>query len=482
MKLNKFEKDRIEYKAAKDGTPKTIYKTISAYSNTEGGLIVLGITQKDNKLIEHGVKNPQQMVDDIVSTVTQKYNFCPVFIPEIIEENSKYFIKIEVQEASRFEKPIYDKEKGLLKGGFKRIGGSDIHLTEYDLRRFYQDRMTSPDATPVKGCSINDLDERTVSIYKNRRKLKREGAPETDLDIEDLLQAYNLLSDGIPNIAGLLLFGKESEIKRRFPHFRVDIIRIKGTEWGKDRDPFLSVDLIGNLIYLRAQIVDHLDRFFLTPFKLDQELSRIDVDPFKNALREATTNLLMHQNYFHHSPSQIIIYNDRIEFRNPGYSLKDPEKFNIPGSEIRNSLIAPVFYDLGWAETKGTGIRTQILALKDLGYPEVQWVNSKQDDNFSLIFPYPIEQVTPQATGQATEHVTGQATGQAELDDRLAKVLKFCETPHSLKEIMEFLDLSHREHFMDEILNPLLENKYLRRTVPDKPKSPKQKYVTVKEK
>ncbi|MBF0280925.1 MAG: AAA family ATPase, partial [SAR324 cluster bacterium] len=84
------------------------------------------------------------------------------------------------------------------------------------------------------------------------------------------------------------------------------------------------------------------------------------------------------------------------------------------------------------------------------------------------------EQVTEQATEQATEQVTEQA-------DRNRKIFDFCEVPRSANEIMVHLQLTHREYFRSEILKPLLEGGLLQPTIPDKPKSPKQKYQTVKE-
>ena len=85
-----------------------------------------------------------------------------------------------------------------------------------------------------------------------------------------------------------------------------------------------------------------------------------------------------------------------------------------------------------------------------------------------LVLPY--EEDFDQATGQAT----GQATDQAEA------LLGFCVIPRSTKEMMQYLSLSHRENFRDTLLLPLMASGKLTPTIPDKPSSPKQRYIAVK--
>jgi len=416
----------IEYKLCKSELSKDLWETISAYSNEGGGVILLGYEKIRDKYAPVGIENPSKMLDDFTSLVGQKFNYPPIIKAEILEDQDKPIIIIDVKEAPKHQKPIYIKDAGPIKGGFKRVGATDIRLADSDIARYYQERSGSIDAQLIPDTKLEDVDTKTIESFRNLRKLIKPDAPELLFNNSELLKAYDLLaSDGNSiNVAGMLLFGQEREIKRHFPAMRLDIIRIKGTEWGKDRDTFLSRDLRGNLLSLWSSALDLLDRFFLIPFKLNERMMRNEETAHRKALREALTNLLMHQNYFHYSPAQVRVYNDRVEFYNPGYSLKDPAQFDFPGSKLRNPLIAAVFYDIGWAEAKGTGINTTKERLQVEGYALPEFANDMKGDTFTLILGNPEEFLTSKVT-QEVDVYSEEHMRSVGLNERQMKAIEF---------------------------------------------------------
>ena len=74
-----------------------------------------------------------------------------------------------------------------------------------------------------------------------------------------------------------------------------------------------------------------------------------------------------------------------------------------------------------------------------------------------------------------TPQVTPQATPQ---DEREKKIIEFCQTPRSRKEISEYIGIKDRK-YLKEILDRMIKRNLLQMTLPDKPTSPKQKYVTL---
>lgn len=104
-----------------------------------------------------------------------------------------------------------------------------------------------------------------------------------------------------------------------------------------------------------SQITDDLPKGFLLP---EGALQAESVGLPGRVLREAIVNALIHRSYREHQPIQIIRYGNRIEMKNPGFSLKPEDHLGEPGSKNRNPNIAAVFHETNLAETKGSGINT----------------------------------------------------------------------------------------------------------------------------
>ena len=140
---------------------------------------------------------------------------------------------------------------------------------------------------------------------------------------------------------------------------RVDYMLVEGREWASNRDRRYTAfemqeALITGIPRLLSQIMSDIPQIFALEA---DDIKRKD-NPLipRKVIREAVINALMHRDYRFSSSVQIIKYANRIEFRNPGYSLKPQDELDLPGSIPRNPALSKVFLDINYAETKGTGI------------------------------------------------------------------------------------------------------------------------------
>lgn len=391
------EHERVEAKRASE-SGKSILETVCAFANEPGlggGWIVLGVVREDLALFPayevEGIAAPDKITADIASQCRDIFNV-PLRV-DIATENvqGKNVVVVFVPEAQPQDKPVFFKAQGLPRGAFRRIGSTDQRCTDDDMAVFYQGRQQeSFDAGIVADATLDDLLPEAIADYRQSRAEANPDAEELRWSDEELLQALggirrDVRGDWKPTVAGMILFGKPIALRRCFPMTRVDYIRVPGREWVPDPDRrFDTVELRDPLFRLirraQAAVLDDLPK----SFGLDEgELQRQDkpVIPLR-VIREALVNALMHRSYRSHSPVQIIRYANRLEIRNPGFSLKSPEHLGEPGSQPRNPKIAAVLHETRFAETKGSGIRVMRESMEQAGLTPPLFESDRSEDQF----------------------------------------------------------------------------------------------------
>ena len=394
------ESVEIEAKRAQDVGPSAI-DTVSAFSNEPmrgGGYLVCGVALKPDVLFLDyevlGVPDPDKIQRDLATKCATTLS--NVVRPEIWTEqvNGKTVVVAFIREAEPHEKPVYIKSKGLPYGAFRRIASTDQHCTDEDIALFYQlrDRKTF-DETILPDTSIEDIDSAAIATYRRIRAEANPNAVELAYSDQDLLHALSAiaLDDGkfCVTVAGLLLFGKSIALRRHMPIMRVDYIMAPGREWVSDPDNrYEGVEWRECLMTLIPRVINYVMEDIPKAFSLSEsDVHRRDIPRIpQNVIREAVVNALMHRSYRIKQPIQIIRYSNRIEIRNPGYSLKPDDRLGEPGSISRNEKIAAVLHETLFAETKGTGIRTmrQLMAQSKLTAPFFE--SNRETDMFIATF------------------------------------------------------------------------------------------------
>ncbi len=183
-------------------------------------------------------------------------------------------------------------------------------------------------------------------------------------------------------------------------------------------------------------------------------------------INEALLNTLVHRDYSIHTegmPIQILMYPDRIAIRNPGgiYGRLRVDQLGKMQPDTRNPVLVTALEVMGLTENRYSGIPTIRRSMKEFNLEAP--VFSDERGTFTVIL-YKRENARDN-------------TSFREMTDKEEELLNFLKLPRSRNEIAEHLGIGTISYVMQTYINPLIEKGLVRLTIPEKPKSPKQRFV-----
>lgn len=359
-----LEWEDFEVKEARSSVPKNAWETVSAFSNTAGGWLIFGVKQNVNQYEIKGVNNPEKIEQDFTTTLRgEKFNqkIVPVCKRYNFPEGTVLAFYIPLSD----KKPVYYNNPS---NTFIRTGSGDQRATKEETDALFRDQAFGTHTSKVvKGATIDDLHEQSYKRYREYLKQFNPSHPYNRLEKEEFLKKLRIISDGSLTYSGLYCLGEEDAVLKAAPSFRVDYLEIPGTSYSDAKTRYTyRIDELENLWEYFFAIFDRLRRYLDLPFKLTAEGFASEDYPQLDALREALVNMLMHSDYFSAACPRVRVFDDRVEFFNPGALPKPLEKLLEEDISLpRNPIIAKLFRIVKLAENAGYGFDKMIEGWKE---------------------------------------------------------------------------------------------------------------------
>ncbi len=230
-KLNGIEWDDFEVKEASGGLPKSIWETVCAFSNSNGGWILLGVreTRIDNKSTYTvcGVDKPEKMEQEITGTLRSvtKFNVPILARIELYEIDGMNVIGIHVPSSPN--KPVYLNNN--LNNTFIRVGSGDQRATDIEIDILLREKsFGTKSEMPIGGTSFADINPSSLQTYRKRIRDFNEDFKYNDLNDEDFCHKIGVTINGELTYGGLLMLGKGDVVKQYIRNFWIDYIEIPG--------------------------------------------------------------------------------------------------------------------------------------------------------------------------------------------------------------------------------------------------------------
>jgi len=477
--VRKGESDRVEFKRS-TGQRTAAAKTVCAMLNGLGGFVIFGVSDK-------GKITGQQVSARTVEELSNELRKIepPVFpaIETIHLKGDKAAIVVSVPGGGGLYS--FDGRPYL------RRGPTTIQMPreEYNQRLLAHLHATQRwENQPVpSGVTLEDLD--AVEIQNTLENAIRLGRLEatTRRDTESILRGLELIHDSKLLNAAVALYGKADRLKPLYPQLEIRLGRFRG----KNR----LADFADNRQYwghafslLRRAESFLMDHVPIAGRVVAGKMVREDQPGYPpRATREAIANAICHRDYTVPGGAvAVAMYDDHLEISNPGafHFGITPEKLTRPHeSRPWNPIIANVFYRAGIIERWGSGTLNIIEWCKQNGNPPPAW--EEEAGSVYVVFrpPAPREDQVGTKLAPSKDQVEAQEAqveaqeAQVELTPIERTILHSCQdAARTGQELAATAGYSTRTGNFKRSLEKLLSLKVIEMTIPDKPRSSKQRY------
>ena len=366
------ENSLLEVKSARGGLPNSLWESYSAFANSEGGVIVLGVKEnsKDGSLYVEGLDDVHKLLKDFWNMVNNRQKVsCNILtdsmaVPDRIE--GKDVIVIRVPRAERTSRPVYvgsDPRTGTYRRNFE----GDYHCSIDEVSLMIRDSALVTDDNKL----LTDLDVSvfcpdTVKSYRNIFQLIRQNHLWNKEDDAMFLRRIGAVREDKdtgkfhPTVAGLLMFGYEYEITAVFPNYFLDYQenRTNGiyARW-TDRITSQSGDWSGNVFDFILRVIPKLQADLKVPFMFKG--NQLDEDtPLHKTVREATVNMLANADFYGRRGVVVQKGADGFRFANPGsMRVSLTEAIQDSASDPRNGVMMKMLAMVKYGERAGSGLQ-----------------------------------------------------------------------------------------------------------------------------
>ncbi len=335
------------------------------------------------------------------------------------------------------------------------------------------------DAAACLDARVEDLSAEKLDLFLARAHNQRGYALGPGTPMAHALAHMNLLDNGQPSHAAMLLFGAQPQ--RFLISSEVKCMHFHGRTVQK---PIPSYQIFKGTVF---ELVDQGVDFVLSKLnarvgtRAETNQAPVTYELPREAVAEAIVNAVMHRDYASNASVQVMLFADRLEIWNPGElppgltmaQLERPHP-SIP----HNPLLAEPMFLSRYAEKAGSGILDMFALCAADGLPAPTFRQDGGQFVQTLWRPLSAQSAVLNEPQQVTQQVTQQVPQQVEAAPLVARLLRVMpgDRECAREELMSALGLADRNNFVVQYLRPAIDAGLVEATVPDKPTSRLQKY------